>query len=128
MDGPRFDRLARGFAVARSRRSLARSAGIAALAAIGGRALSARPAEARCFPESWACPSYCDLGGDCAGCCSGYCGYDGACEYYGCVGGGLGCSCSSDSPYDNCDAGLVCCGDQLPPGWVGGSGTCQYSC
>lgn len=72
-----------------------------------------------CSGDAVACPAYCAWGANCIGCCSGYCGPDGACGLGGCRV--VGCECITGT-LNPCDEGLACC--PTFEGMLGGPGIC----
>lgn len=77
----------------------------------------------QCQATTNPCPSTCAAGSYCQGCCSGYCGDDGACSTPPCSG--VGCECTAGMQQSGCDDGLVCCQSQMGGGPMpGGPGMC----
>jgi len=72
-----------------------------------------------CRSDGSGCPVTCVRGVNCLGCCSGYCGLDGACGPSTCRGAGCDCIAGSVAA---CDDGLACC--PVIAGLPGGPGVC----
>jgi len=72
-----------------------------------------------CSGDAVACPASCTWGTNCVGCCSGYCGFNGACSGGGCRSAGCECVTGALNP---CDEGLACC--PTFEGILGGPGIC----
>lgn len=91
----------------------------------GGAGVCSLPSDCGgpCVGGGGGCPTSCNWGDACPGCCSGYCGSYGSCDTASCTG--LGCACASGT-FSPCDDGLVCCSSY--PGVPGAQGTCQYGC
>lgn len=72
-----------------------------------------------CSGDMVACPASCAWDANCIGCCSGYCGPNGACSTGGCRS--VGCDCVTGT-LNPCDEGLACC--PAAEGLLGGPGIC----
>jgi hypothetical protein len=72
-----------------------------------------------CSADGVACPAFCAWGANCVGCCSGYCGTNGACGAGSCRAAGCACITGTLNP---CDEGLACC--PTFEGLLGGPGIC----
>jgi hypothetical protein len=72
-----------------------------------------------CSADAVACPAFCAWGAHCVGCCSGFCGANGACGSCGCRSAGCECVTGTLNP---CDEGLACC--PTFEGILGGPGIC----
>lgn len=72
-----------------------------------------------CSGDAVACPPYCAWEANCVGCCSGYCGANGACGAGSCRS--VGCECITGT-LNPCDEGLACC--PTFEGILGGPGVC----
>jgi hypothetical protein len=74
--------------------------------------------------RSWGawCPAACWPGSPCDGCCSGFCGADGACDERICPD--ANCRCDPGNPF-SCDSGLTCVPVQQPLGSSLPGGVCM---
>jgi hypothetical protein len=73
-----------------------------------------------CSRDAVVCPPICTRGTNCAGCCSGFCGFDGLCGGSGACRS-VGCECITGT-LAPCDDGLACC--PIVEGLLGGPGIC----